>query len=695
MSVWKRWLVGLAALVVLGVAGIVVWLMTLDINAYRPSIERAIEDATGRDVSISGPLRLELALPLAVAVNDVTFANAPWGSRPVMARLAHASAEVRIMPLLSGELQISDITIEGLDLLLETDSRGRGNWVLAEQQPRTGVEGTKDQDSPQEPTQKGPPAIPDIRSVSIRDVMVTYRDGVTLKETTAGINTLTLTSQSQDHPIAIDLAARVQNAPLTVQAVLGPYRMLTQDKSPYPVSATIKSLGASLSIDGTIAEPLKGHGADIKLALTTDSLDEIFTFAGLASPPASNMQASGRLRQQDTVYLLEDVDARVGRSDLSGFLRVNLGTVRPQLTGKLQSNLIDVGELTPTAKARSGGSGHSDVKETGDRRLFPADPLPFAALRAFDADVSAEFDRIILPSGQSIQGTTIVAKNTDGRLNVQTRIADVMQGTMRSDIAVDAQKKNLNTTTSLSGVEPGGLLDGFGFSGSIEGGTLKGDLIFSAQGGSVRDMMARANGKVLLQAAEARVRNRTFTFAGADILKQVTQTINPFSSRDTISVVECAVVNTTIRDGIADVDPGFAIETDKMNVSGLGTINLRTEQLDIGVRAAAQEGLGVSAGGMASNFIRVRGTLAKPLVSIDPLNAVKDVTRSGGDVLSSIISGEPKNLLGLLKDNNSEPCLTALGQKPQAEPKSAQPLGKKPEDALKDVEKRLKGLFGR
>jgi len=697
MSAWKRWLIGFATLGVIAVAGIAVWLMTLDINAYRPSIEQAIEDATGRDVSISGPLRLKVSLPLAVAVNDVTFANAPWGSKPLMAELAHASAEVRIVPLLSGELQISDITIEGLDVLLETDSQGQGNWVFSDKEPGTDVKSKKGPEVPEKPEKQSSPAIPVVRSVLVQDVMVTYRDGKTLKETTAKIDALTLKSASRDDPIAIELAAMIKNVPVSAQAQLGSYQLLTQDTSPYPVSVILKGLGASLNLDGTISEPLKGRGANIKMSLTAERLDEISQFAGLAPPPASRAQVSARLQQHDDAYVIDDLDARIGRSDLTGALRVNLGGVRPELTGQFRSSVIDLSELVPHHESRSGQQEQENesVQDRGDGRLFPDDPLPFDALGAFDADMRAEVDRIILSSGQTLQGITIAAKNADRHLKVQTNIDDLMQGTLRSDVVIDAQKQNLSSDISVAGVEPGALLDGFGFSGTIEGGTLSGDMNFSGHGGSVRDILARSSGKVLIEASEARFHNQSFAFAGTDILKQVTDAINPFSSRDDITLVECAVVNTTIRNGVADVNPGLAVETDKMNVSGLGTIDLRTENLDLVIRAAAQQGLGVSVGGVASNFIRVGGTLSAPSVNVDPFNAVKDVARSGGDVMTSILSGKPKNLLGLLEDDNPSPCRRALGQDPKAESKPAQSGGKDAKDTLKDVGKRLKGLFGR
>ena len=42
---------------------------------------------------------------------------------------------VRVMPLLSREVQMSDITVNGLNLTLSRDEQGRGNWKASASRP--------------------------------------------------------------------------------------------------------------------------------------------------------------------------------------------------------------------------------------------------------------------------------------------------------------------------------------------------------------------------------------------------------------------------------------------------------------------------------------------------------------------------------------------------------------------------------
>src|SRR6185436_246306 len=61
--------------VVLIVAGLAVFLLTLDVNQYKGRIAEAVKDATGRELTIKGDIKLSLGLTPSLVVNDVSFQN--------------------------------------------------------------------------------------------------------------------------------------------------------------------------------------------------------------------------------------------------------------------------------------------------------------------------------------------------------------------------------------------------------------------------------------------------------------------------------------------------------------------------------------------------------------------------------------------------------------------------------------------
>ncbi|MBM3517013.1 MAG: hypothetical protein FJX56_03815 [Alphaproteobacteria bacterium] len=78
---------GLVALVAIVLIGGYVYLTTLDANDFRAEIAAAASAATGRAVTLGGPLVLEVSGTPRIVAENVSVANAPWGSRPAMAHI--------------------------------------------------------------------------------------------------------------------------------------------------------------------------------------------------------------------------------------------------------------------------------------------------------------------------------------------------------------------------------------------------------------------------------------------------------------------------------------------------------------------------------------------------------------------------------------------------------------------------------
>lgn len=131
MRILRYVLIGLGAVLLLAVAAVAVFLATFDAEDYKPRIEAAARDATGRELTLAGPIRLKPSLRPTLEVKDATFANAEWGSRPAMARLAAMEVALAVLPLLRGEIAIERLVLVEPDILLETDAEGRGNWEVA------------------------------------------------------------------------------------------------------------------------------------------------------------------------------------------------------------------------------------------------------------------------------------------------------------------------------------------------------------------------------------------------------------------------------------------------------------------------------------------------------------------------------------------------------------------------------------
>jgi len=76
-------------------------LSTYNFNSLKPEISRRVKEATARELTFGGDIHLKFGLTPSLVVNDVRFQNAPWGSRPEMARIRQFEIQVALLPLIS------------------------------------------------------------------------------------------------------------------------------------------------------------------------------------------------------------------------------------------------------------------------------------------------------------------------------------------------------------------------------------------------------------------------------------------------------------------------------------------------------------------------------------------------------------------------------------------------------------------
>lgn len=90
--------IGIVAALLL-LAGVAAALL-VDVNRYKPTLERMVADATGRKLTIDGRLSLQMFPRLGVALPKSTLSGP--GGNGAFASLSSASVAVAWLPLLTG-----------------------------------------------------------------------------------------------------------------------------------------------------------------------------------------------------------------------------------------------------------------------------------------------------------------------------------------------------------------------------------------------------------------------------------------------------------------------------------------------------------------------------------------------------------------------------------------------------------------
>ena len=102
--------IGIVAALLL-LAGVAAALL-VDVNRYKPTLERMVTDATGRKLTIDGRLSLQMFPRLGVALPKSTLSGP--GGNGAFASLSSASVAVAWLPLLTGRIVVDQVNCERL-----------------------------------------------------------------------------------------------------------------------------------------------------------------------------------------------------------------------------------------------------------------------------------------------------------------------------------------------------------------------------------------------------------------------------------------------------------------------------------------------------------------------------------------------------------------------------------------------------
>jgi uncharacterized protein involved in outer membrane biogenesis len=289
---------------VLVLAGLGAWYAASSINPaqFTQLLSTEVKDATGRDLTIAGPVSLKIFPSIGVKAEQVTLSNASWARQPQMLALKSLELEVKLFPLFLGRVEMSSIHLAGLDAHLETNKSGQSNWDL---RPPASLTNSKN-------TASTPQASSDdnsfvaIEAIHVSDAHISYQDGnspVKLIE----IPKLSVMAAGSKTAILLDL--QYANYKLGLKGQMGSLRQMIIDWDQSPVKTSLDLMltlnGRSLDITGKInKEPKVLPQFDIKLE--SKSFDLAPLAAASLAPSTGQPKAVVKSTDPQSKYFFSD-----------------------------------------------------------------------------------------------------------------------------------------------------------------------------------------------------------------------------------------------------------------------------------------------------------------------------------------------------------------------------------------------------
>jgi uncharacterized protein involved in outer membrane biogenesis len=410
--------------------------------------------------------------------------------------------------------------------------------------------------------------------------------------------------------------------------------------------------GTTATMDGTIAEPLKPAGIALAVNLDASNGEGIAAVTALRDlRQLRAFTASGKLTDVTNGYAFTGLKLAFAATTISGDVSLTRGAERFKLQATATSPLLDFTAL------RRPQTTEVVVKPAGPAARAIADvSLPLDLLRAIDADLDLRVDAVKLGDAARIGPLLVRATIADGRLNAEpVELANGANQILHAAITADAAQSAWTVRLTGSGIDLGEMLARFGQPQLVNGGSTDLDVDVRGSGKTLAAVLGSLNGNVRLRIGPNRINNVAID-VDSGLIARMFSAANPFQKTDPDTDVKCIAVRVPVKDGVIKSEHNAAVETAKYNLIATGTVNLRTEGLDLAVTPVVTSGLGLTE---IPTIVSLSGTFAAPSVGLTAGGAIKSAASIGATIAVPGLS----NLAGSLFRKitaDQDPCATAL-----------------------------------
>jgi len=355
----------------------------------------------------------------------------------------------------------------------------------------------------------------------------------------------------------------------------------------------------------------------VQLSASGSNLADLGEIRGLVLPP-DPFQIDASANGNSRTIEIPTLNAVVGDSDLRGSLKIILAD-KPDIAIALQSKLLDLARFMP---AKDGVTEVSPlpVSANSDGRVIPEIAVPADRLNAINMTTNINIAELRSPK-TTLRNVEIEWSLQDGEFLVKRIKATATEGELSASFRMNASGDRITTSGTLQGKDIVlGLEEPDKSGNSLP--TQNFQLEFATEGSSVRELAANLNGYAQVTGAEGRLQNSMALNLFGSFFEELISAVNPFVQREPYTTISCFAAYAEIVDGIATINPGAVMQTDKLDMFAIGKVDLRTERINLRFDTTARKGIGISVADFVNPFVGVGGTLARPRLGLDSRNAM-------------------------------------------------------------------------
>jgi AsmA protein len=631
-KVWGGLAAGIGALVCTVLVG--VWLLA-DPNQYKGRIAAAVKESTGRELHLSGDIKLSVFPWIALELGPATLGNPEgFGEEPFLS-FAHASVRVKLLPLLRKRLQVARVDIDGLDVRLRKNAEGRGNWQDADLKVQLVPKADADHPVPRAWALLG--------RLSVQHGRVSYA-GTTLEN----INLETgSTAADQVTPVraSFDANRGIPGEQISMNAQFN----LSED------AKALQWRFAAVNLSGTLTRP--GADRPTHWDLSAPLLQVSLTQQTLVLPAFAMSYAGAHVNGQVSAIHMLDNLSMTGSATLAPLVlrefAPRLGVTLP--TTRDAKALSALSATTHFAYGANAVSMDHVALRLDDTELQGHIQFPTGATGAIEFDMWADqvdLDRYRAPQGATADEPSAAAGSSPTPLNVRGTLqlkaahlarmdfsdlrvnllaednvirlfpieAQIDGGRYSGDITFDRRGAvpTLSVDEHLTGVDMARLLSGSAQKGRLSGrATL--NLKATARGATVDAFLKTLSGHLEANLADGALEGIDVGYEVGRAQALIDKSAPPPRANTGRTQFEVFQTSAQIADGVAETHD-LNIVSSALKVSGQGSANLSSKAIDFKLLAAV-----ATAPARTTDIpLKVTGTYSAPTVRPDIEAVAKD-----------------------------------------------------------------------
>lgn len=682
-----KWVLGAFVALVLVVALVGLALYTFNWNHLKPRITALVEETTGRSFVIDGDLRLawQLAGPPQtgwraylpqpiITAEDLQLGNPEWAEHEHMLQVQRVHFGVELLPLLQRNVVIQNLTLEGATAALERLDANKNSWTFEADRP------AKEENA----ATRWRLVLDDARitrgRLAYRDVPLELRldagiDSIPAETTPAG-------NSASPYETRIEFTGHYREADVKGTGKSGAFLSLRDRAVRYPLQLKLTAGEVALAAEGRIGNLYEALEVDLQVAVGGASMAMLYPVTGIVLPSTRPFSTDGRLLGQllpdNAHWRYENFNGTVGDSDLHGTLEYRSGAERPQLSGKLTSDLLHFADLGPLIGAGPQPTDPAAPEADARRAAAQAKPRPGKVLPAnafltdrwnkMDLDITFQGKRIVRPDALPLSAIRTHAVLKNGTLQLEPLEFGVAGGTLNANVQLNgrAEPMEVRLQAKVSDLKLPELFPTIKEM-QMSAGRIDGAIALVSRGNSIAALLGESQGEVKVYLQTGRISRFLLEAASLNIASAVVAKL--FGDEEV--KINCAAAELAVRDGLATAR-NVRIGTTEALIDITGAIDLQDERLALDVKPESYDLRVIS----LRTPLYVEGSFADPKIGLEkgPLLLRAGAVAVIGAIAPAALALLPITVPGTSEGVDCSKLLESARQPPKFEPDTTAPI---------------------